>query len=102
MAIEAYGQIHTVQNELKRAGKLVDDLRGDVLKALWAESDNLNDAGIFYDARPDVIVDGLPGGRNRMYIYSWIHSKPRWDGAEAEMVEDLMPRSHRGFKQPPL
>lgn len=101
MAIEAYGQIHTVQNELKRADKLVGRLLDDVMKALWAESDMLKDAGIFYDASPNVIVDGLPGGRNRMYVYSWVRSKPRWDDGEVEQVEGVMPNSHLGFKNPP-
>ena len=101
MAIEAYGQIHTVQNELKRAEKLVRRLLDDVLDALRAESDMLNDAGIYYDANPNVIVDGLSGGRNRMYVYSWVHSHHHWDDGEVEQVEGIMPNSHRGFKEPP-
>lgn len=62
---ESYGRVHHVTGDLNEIeGKLIK-IRGELLDLYRASKDK----AIVYPDVGEVIVDGVPGGRNKMIVY---------------------------------
>lgn len=95
VALDSYGRVHHVTGDLVQAEKLLFKIKLNFREALDA---------IFLPVRgSEIIVDGLPGGRNRMMVYvSFSAMGGRWDDAtQAKVTTALNGFGIRDYKAMP-
>lgn len=100
--VEAYGRVHHVTGSIEDATRVSAKTQTQLRAILSANYDALAAQGIYYDHHADIIVDGTPGGRNRMCFYTWYRAEGgQWDASQQRVVSELVATMRLPFKRFP-
>ena len=84
--MDSYGRVHHVVGDLKKAEKLVEKYRSALVDA----QRDLGELGVIFNTS-DVIIDGMPGGRNRMIAYIFFGRRgDKWSEEAMDAISDAI------------